>query len=257
MSQAALSLISSKAKIGNNVVIGNYCVIEDNVTIGDDCILENNVTIKANTKIGTNNHLFPGVVLGAEPQDLSQRNVASQLIIGDHNVFRENVTVHRGSNKQNLQTTIGSHGYFMVNAHIGHDCQVADHVIITNNASLGGHVTVDHHAIIGANCAIHQYCHVGAYAMLSYAAMVNKDILPYVMVVGNKPRVVGLNKIGLQRNGFTDSQIKQLLRAYKIIFRQGNTAVEAITQLTPMVDECQPIQSLIDGLQQSNRGIIR
>ena len=243
------AIISEQANIGQNVSIGAFTIIEENVSVGDGCQIANNVVIKKNTQLGKNNIVHTGAILGGEPQDYSQKDVDSELIIGDNNTFRAYVTINRGSSKQDRLTKVGSDNYFMINAHVGHDCVVGDHVTMVNGAVLGGHVTVDNYAIIGAFCAIHQFCQVGAYAMVTHAAMVIKDVLPFLMVSENKPKVVGLNKVGLRRNGFTRDDIQGLMRAYKVIFASGMLTNEVLTELEAMVVECAPVQKFIDGLR--------
>ena len=251
------ALISDQAKIGKDVSIGAFSIIEDNVVIGDGCTIANNVVIKENTILGCNNTIHTGVVLGGPPQDYSQANVVSQLIIGDNNTLREYVTINRGSSKQDRLTKIGSNNFFMANSHVGHDCFVGDHVTLVNSAVLAGHVTVDNFTIIGAFCGIHQFCHVGAYCMISIGALVTKDVLPFLMLAGNKPRVVGLNKIGLMRNGFSKEELTKLKNAYKLIFKSKLTHDKALPELEKLVSECKPIQLFIDGLKNATRGIIR
>jgi UDP-N-acetylglucosamine acyltransferase len=239
------ALISDQAKIGSNVSIGAFSIIEDNVVIGDGCTIANNVVIKANTRLGCNNTIHTGVVLGGAPQDYSQANVVSQLIIGDNNTLREYVTINRGSSKQDKLTKIGSNNFFMANSHVGHDCIVGDHVTLVNSAVLAGHVTVDSFTIIGAYC------------MISIGALVTKDVLPFLMVTGKKPKVIGLNKVGLMRNGFSKEEIIKLRSAYKLIFKSKFTRDEAIDELEKIVAECKPAQLFIEGLKSTTRGIVR
>jgi UDP-N-acetylglucosamine acyltransferase len=251
------AIISSNANIGTNVQIGAYSIIEDNVTVGDNCIIASNVLLKANTRIGKNNKLSSGVIIGETPQDVSQQGVVSAVEIGDDNVIREYVTIHRGSSKQDRLTKIGNNNFFMVYSHVGHDAVIGNKVILTNGAAIGGHAVINDYAIIGAFCTIHQFCQVGAYTMMSRGAMVNKDVLPYLMIAENKPKVFGLNKRGLQRNGFSRDDIRVLSDAYKIIFRENLTTEQAIEQLKLLVGQSTAVQGFINGLEHSTRGIVR
>lgn len=251
------AIIDPSAKIANDVVVGPYCVIGPNVEIGSGSELKSHVVVTRNTKIGKNNTFHQFGSIGSDNQDLLKDDKPTYLEIGDNNVFHECVTINRGSIKVNCLTKIGNHNFIMAYAHVGHDSVTGDYVILTNGATLAGHVDVHEHAIIGAYCAIHQYCTVGAYAMVSLGAMVNKDVLPYLMVSGNKPRVAGLNIVGLTRKGFSKQDIQVLQKAYKIIFRQGNTTADAIELLQPLVSESKSVQRFIEGLKASDRGIVR
>ena len=253
----SLSQISATAKIADDVEIGPFTVIGDNVEIGAGTVIKSHVVICANTKIGENNHIYSGAVLGEAPQLYALELEQACLVIGDNNIIRENVTIHCGSSKQDGVTKIGSNNFFMCNSHIGHDCIVEDNVLLVNNAALGGHVVVHSHAIIGAHCGVHQFCKIGSYAMLSHGAMVNKDVLPYLMVMYNQAKVVGLNKVGLRRNGFSDKDLAVLKKAYKMVFRNNQNTAQAIEQLEPLLNESSHVQAFIDGLQSSTRGIAR
>lgn len=251
------AIINPSAKLGSNVSIGPFCVIESDVHLGNNCRLESNVVIKANSIIGNDNHFFTGVVIGEAPQDISQTNVKSHVQIGSGNTFREYVTIHRGTDKQDHITIIGDHNFLMVNAHVGHDAVVGSHCILTNACAIGGHAVIGDRVIIGAFCAIHQFCQVGSFTMLSRGAQVNKDILPYLMIAENKPKVFGLNKVGLSRNGFSRDDIKILMQAFKLIFKSELTMQQALTALQPLAEQNNKVQAFITGLERAKRGIVR
>jgi len=251
------AIIDPSAKIADDVDIGPYSVIGPNVEIGEGTWIGANVVVFKNTKLGKNNKIYQFASIGTDPQDISFGNEESYLIVGDNNVFHPCVTINRGTAKQELETKIGNNNFFMAYAHVAHDCSIGNHTVFANNATLAGHIRVDDYVTIGAFCAVHQFCNVGVYSYISRGAMVVKDVLPFLMVSGNEPKAYGLNTIGLQRNGFSGETIKQLQRAYKLIFRQALSMNEAIEQLKDLVEECSAIEHFIQGLERATRGIVR
>lgn len=251
------AIIDPSAIIADDVNIGAYTIIGPNVEIGSGSTIGPHVVITCNTKIGQNNKIYQFASIGGDNQDLVEDEKPTFLEIGDNNVIHEFVSINRGSSKEKCITKIGNHNLMMAYAHVGHDSCTGDHVMLANAATLAGHVKIHDYAIIGAFCAVHQFCTIGAYSMISLGAMVNKDVLPYLMVAGNKPKVSGLNKVGLSRNGFSTQEIKILQKAYKIIFRQGNTVAAALILLEPLVAQCQAVQQMADMLSTSKRGVIR
>jgi UDP-N-acetylglucosamine acyltransferase len=215
-----LAVVSPHAEIGTNVRIGPFCVVEAGVVLGDGCQLASRVTVKSGTVIGRDNIIMEGTVLGGMPQHIHMPECPGTTTIGDGNVFRENCTVHRALAAGN-ETRIGNRCLLMVNAHVAHDCKVADCVILTNSVMLGGHVTVGEKACMGGGSAAHQYCRIGRLAMVGGMARVIRDVPPFAMLDGDTAMVVGLNKIGLRRAGFTADEMLQLKQAYRVIYRSG------------------------------------
>lgn len=251
------SIIDPTAIIADDVTIGAFTIIGPNVEIASGCRIGPNVVILCNTKIGKNNKIYQFASIGGDNQDLVEDSKPTYLEIGDNNVIHEFVSINRGSTKEHCVTKIGNHNLIMAYSHVGHDSCTGDHVMLANGATLAGHVTIHNNAIIGAFCAVHQFCTIGAYSMVTLGAMVNKDVLPYLMVAGNKTKVSGLNKVGLRRNGFDAKQMKYLETAFKIIFRLGNTKGEALSLLQPLVNDCPAVQRFIDMLAASKRGVVR
>lgn len=214
------AVVSSHAKIGTDVEIGPFCIVEPNVEIGSGCRLESNVTVKSGTILGENNHLHSGIVIGGPPQHTSATGPFGNVVIGNNNVFRENVTIHRAM-KESSATIIGNECFFMVNAHVAHDCIVGNNVVLVNNVMLAGHVQVGNRANLGGAAAVHQFCRVGSMAMIGGQAHVIQDVPPFVTVDGLTSRIVGLNQIGLRRNGKTTEEIKTLKTVYRLVFRSG------------------------------------
>jgi UDP-N-acetylglucosamine acyltransferase len=225
-----LAVVSPHAELGTNVRIGPFCVVEAGVVLGDGCHLASRVTIKSGTVIGRDNLILEGTVIGGMPQHIHMPEHPGVTVIGDGNVFRENATVHRALNA-GKETRIGNHCLFMVNAHVAHDCTVADHVVLTNGTMLGGHVSVGERAYMGGASAVHQFCRIGRLAMIGGMARVVQDVPPFVMLDGVSAMVVGLNKVGLRRAGFTTTDLSELKSAYRIIYRSGYTWQEMLGSL--------------------------
>lgn len=225
------AFISSDAKIGKNVSIGPFCVIEGDAQIGDDCRLLSHAVVKAGTTLGPGNVVHERVVLGGDPQHLLARPPFGRVVIGAGNVFRECVTVHKAM-KADQTTVIGDGNFLMINVHIAHDCVIGNHNIIANNTMFGGHITLGHHAYVSAAVAIHQFCRIGDYAMVGGQAHVNKDVPPYVTLDGLTSRVVGLNVIGMKRKGFTSHELAELKAAYRVIYRSGLRWSEVLAVLS-------------------------
>ncbi|MDR1384535.1 MAG: acyl-ACP--UDP-N-acetylglucosamine O-acyltransferase [Planctomycetaceae bacterium] len=213
-----LSSISSKSKIGHDVSVGPFCVIEKGVEIGDGTVLEARVSIKEGTIVGENNHFCEGAVIGGLPQHVAVPEECGALIIGSENMFRENVTIHRALKESNA-TIIGDNNLLMVNSHVAHDCRLGDNIVMANNVMIAGHVTIGNKANISGAVGVHQFCRIGEYAMVGGQSHIAQDVPPFVTVDGLTSNIVGLNMIGLRRGGFAAEDVKQLKEAYHIIFR--------------------------------------
>lgn len=230
-----LALVHPEAVIGQDVEIGPFTIIERDVTIGDGCRIAGRVSIKSGTTLGKQNVIAEGAVVGGRPQHLNAGAEVGRLIIGDGNHLRENVTIHVGLTAKDA-TTIGNQCLLMVNVHVAHDCHIGNNVIMANNVMLAGHVTVGNRAYISGAVGVHQFCRIGAFAMVGGQAHVSQDVPPYVTVDGQSSLIVGLNKVGLKRAGFTDVDMKQLKEAYRVIYRSGarwNDVVAAIKSQFP------------------------
>ncbi len=231
------AVVSPQAQVSSDVSIGPFCIVESDVKIGAGCVLEGRVIIKSGTTLGENNRIFDGAVLGGLPQHVRIPDHPGTVEIGSHNTIREFVTVHRAL-KADAPTVIGDSNLLMVGAHIAHDCRLGSNIIFANNAMLGGHVTVDDRAYISGAVAVHQFCRIGSYAMVGGHARVVQDVPPFVTIDGLSGCVVGLNLIGLRRNGFTSEQIVQLKNAYRLIYRTGLKWSDAVQRLrTDFSDE--------------------
>lgn len=252
------AIIHRTAEIAKDVIIGPYTVIGKNVKIKTGCKISNNVVIGDNAIIGKNNRIFQFSSVGEEPIDRSFHGEFSQLTLGNNNIIREFATIHSGTAKENGITKIGNNNLIMNYVHIGHDCKIENHVTLVNSAGLAGHVKIDDHATIGVYCGIHQFCYVGSYSFIAHRASISKDVPPYLMVVSSPvTSPCGINVEGLKRAGFSTKKIKNLRKAYKIIYRQGLRLIEAIEKLKTMQKETPEIKKFISLLENSKRGIIR
>jgi UDP-N-acetylglucosamine acyltransferase len=213
------AIIHPQAKLGTNARIGAYAVIDADVELGADCIVGPHVYLTGVTKIGAGNKFHAGSVIGDAPQDLKYQNEPTRLNIGDNNVFREHVTVHR-SNKLTEATVIGSHNLLMAGAHVAHNCVVGSHVILANGALLGGHATVQDRAFISGNCLVHQFTRVGTLAIMQGGSAVSKDLPPFTIARGDNG-ICGLNTVGLRRAGFSAAERLELKKLYHLLFRNG------------------------------------
>jgi UDP-N-acetylglucosamine acyltransferase len=215
-----LAAVSPYAVLGANVKIGPFSVVESGVEIGDNTQLASRVVVRTGTTLGRDNIVCEGSVLGGMPQHLHMPEFPGRVVIGDGNVIRENTTVHLAMDSEKV-TRIGNGCLLMVGAHVAHDCTVGNNVILTNNSLLGGHVTVDDRAYVSGGVAVHQFCRIGRLAMVGGLARVTRDVPPYVMIDGGTTMVVGLNRVGLRRAGYTSQQLIDLKAAYRVVYRSG------------------------------------
>jgi UDP-N-acetylglucosamine acyltransferase len=251
------AVISGEAKIGKNVTIGPFCVIQGDVLIGDNCVLHSHVVIKGKTRIGSGNIFFQFTSIGEDCQDKKYAGEETELVIGDNNIFRESVTVHRGTIQDKGITKVGSDNLFMVNVHIAHDCIVGNEVIFANNVTLAGHVSVHDNAILGGLVAIHQFCRIGEHAFVGGGGIILRDVPPFVMVSGTKHIPQGINSEGLKRRGYASSSIMAVKRAYKALYREGNTLEEAMAKIASESEGNTELDTFLAFLADSQRGIIR
>ena len=251
-----MAQIHPSAVIGDNVIladdvhVGAYCVLDGHVRIGSGTRLLSHVCVSGHTTIGAHCTIYPFASLGHAPQDLKYNGEASQLIIGDHVVIREHVTMNPGTQTGVMITRVGSHCLFMVGSHVAHDCQVGDHVILANNATLAGHVDVGSHAIIGGLAAIHQFVRIGAHAIVGGMSGVEHDVIPYGSVMGERANLAGLNLVGLKRRGFDREVIHALRHAYKMLFEgQEGTLAQRSEQMNAMYGSISQVQDILTFMQ--------
>lgn len=251
------AIVHPSAKLADNVQVGAFCLIGADVEIGAGTILESHVVIKGPTTIGENNHFFQFGSIGEDCQDKKYAGERTRLEIGNNNVFRESVTIHRGTTQDNQVTIIGSDNLLMAYVHVAHDCIVGDNNILANNATLAGHVHVGDYVILGGMTAVHQFCKIGSHCFSGGGTVVLRDIPPYVMVGGIENTPHGINSEGLRRRGFDKDVIMQIKRAYKVLYRSGKRAEEAVAVLHEMSIKTPEIKILAEFVANSQRGIVR
>ncbi|MFT6101623.1 MAG: UDP-N-acetylglucosamine acyltransferase [Granulosicoccus sp.] len=251
------AIVDPSAIIADSVSIGAFSIIGADVVIGEGSIVEPHVIIKGPTVIGANNHIYQFSTVGEATPDLKYQGEATRLVIGDNNVIREGVTIHRGTVQDRSETTIGNHNLLMAYVHVGHDSVIGDHCILVNNTALAGHVHVGDWAILGGYTLVHQYCHIGAHCFTGMGCAIGKDVPAFVIVSGSPAEAKTINAEGLLRRDFSKEQIKILQKAFKLVYKKGLTTQEALVELELLLEHCQPIQLFIDSLTSSTRGIVR
>ncbi|HIE4217661.1 TPA: acyl-ACP--UDP-N-acetylglucosamine O-acyltransferase [Proteus mirabilis] len=256
------SIIEEGAVIGANVCIGPFCVIGSHVEIGEGTDIKSHVVINGHTRIGRDNQIYQFASIGEVNQDLKYRGEPTQVIIGDRNLIRESVTIHRGTTQGGNITKIGNDNLLMINTHVAHDCIIGDRCIIANNGTLGGHVTLGDYVIIGGMSAVHQFCQIGSHVMVGGCSGVAQDVPPFVIAQGNHATPYGLNIEGLKRRGFAKEDLHAIRNAYKILYRNGKTLEEAREEIAQLAadNNNQYVKIFSDFLEnsaKSNRGIIR
>ena len=252
------AIVDQKAEIGENVDIGPYSVIEKRVSLGEGTKIGPHVVVREGTQIGKRCQIYQFSSIGEAPQALAYRGEPTLLQVGDHNIIREYVTLHRGSVKGGGKTVLGNENFIMAYSHIAHDCQIGNQVVMANGATLAGHILIEDYAIIGGLSAIHQFCRVGTHAFISGLTGVSLDIPPYMLSSGNRAKLFGLNSVGLKRANFSEETLKALKMVYRTIFRSGLTLEKAIKKVgEDDVSHIPEVQHLLQFIQHSKRGICR
>lgn len=224
------AIIEPGADMHASVSVGPYSIIESGAMLGAGCVVESCVRIYGQARLGRNNRICHGVTLGTQPQDLGYSpDRAKPLTIGDDNQFREGVNVSHGI-KHAAGTRIGSRNLFMAYSHVGHDCSVGDDNIFANTATLAGHVELAHHVFVSGQVAVHQFCRIGAYVMIGGVSGVSQDVPPYLIANGQRARLIGLNAVGLKRNGFDQARRAHIKAVYKRVLRSGSPLAEALAR---------------------------
>jgi len=249
--------IDPSAEIGEGTTVGPWTLIGPNVKIGANCTIESHVVIKGPTTIGDGNHIYQFSTVGDDTPDLKYDGEPTRLEVGDNNVIREGVTIHRGTVQDKSLTKIGDGNLLMAYVHVGHDCIVGNNVILINNASLAGHVIVDDWAIISGYSLIHQFCKVGAHSYTGMASHVIKDIPAYMKVYGQPGEVRTINKEGLRRREFNSETIVSINRAFKLLYRRKLKLDEALAEIREMAKAEPALDLLLESIEGSERGIIR
>ena len=251
------SIIDPSAKIADDVEIGPFCLVGADVEIGSGTRIESHVILKGPMKIGERNHIFQFSTLGDGSPDKKYKNEPTTLVIGNENIIREGVTIHRGTVQDRGETLIGDRNLIMAYSHIAHDCVLGNDIVLTNQAALAGSVHVGDGAILGGYAIVHQFCSLGSYSFCAMGSAVNKDIPAYVKVRGNPAKPFGINVTGIKRLGYSKDSIEALRSAYRSIYRKKLTVDEAIEELKELRKEHQEVDLFLNSIEKSTRGISR
>lgn len=252
--------IDSRAEIDHDVEIGPFCVIGPHVRIGRGTRLENGVTVMGHVTIGQDNHFYPGVVIGGEPQDLSYRGSETQVVIGDHNTLREGVTINRATEKEDGVTSLGNHNFLMACSHVAHDCRLGSHIVIANGVLLGGHVHIHDHASLSGGVAVHHYATIGSYSFVAGLSRVLHDVPPFMLVDGHPTRPRCINVVALKRKNFSPEAVNCLAEAHRLLYRakvgldHAREILRGNDQLVPQVNE---LLSFVQNQQEGQHGRAR
>ncbi len=252
------AVVSPRARLGRGVRVGAYAVVGNDVELGDACVLHPHAVVNGPARLGRENVFHPFCSVGGDPQDMKYGGERTELAVGDGNIFREFVTVNRGTAQGGGVTRLGSHNLFMAYVHIAHDCQIGNHTIFANGATLAGHVTVEDHATVGAFCPVHQYCRIGRYSYVGASTVITQDVPPFSKVVAQREtRCYGVNTIGLERQGFDKERIRTIEQAYRVLLRSKLNTTQALEQLRTTLNGSADVEELIHFIETAERGLTK
>jgi UDP-N-acetylglucosamine acyltransferase len=258
MSIHPTAVVDPGAKIPGSCAIGPYCIVGPNVELGENCELVSHVVLEGPTRLGNNNKIYPFSAVGIGPQDLSYRDEPTRLEIGDRNMIREYVTIHRGTVKGGQLTKIGSDCLIMAYAHVAHDCFIADHVIMANAATLAGHVTVEEWAVVGALCPVHQFVRVGAHSYIGGGTTITQDVLPFSKTSAvREVHAYGANAVGLERRGFSKERVRAIQLAFRTLIASKLNTTQAIERIRSKGEVTEDVEMLLKFIESSERGILK
>lgn len=252
------AVISPNAKICPGVEIGAFATVGSEVELGEGCLVHSHAVIVGPSKFGARNVFHPFCVIGGDPQDYTYHGDRTQLVAGDGNIFREHVTISRGTKKGGGVTRIGNDNFFLSYSHVGHDCQIGSGTLFVNGATLAGHVTVQDFVTIGAFSPVHQFCHLGKYAYIGACTVITQDVLPFSLIVTEREtKCFGANTIGLERKGFSTERIQTLQRAFKLLLRSRKNTTQALAEMRKTMADSPDVQDLMAFLEKAERGIVK
>jgi len=252
------AIVDASAKIPASCRIGPFCIVHAGVELGEECELVSHVVLGGPSRFGSHNKIYPFAALGMDPQDITYGGEPTRLEVGDHNVIREYVTITRGTLKGGGVTRVGSHTLIMAYTHIGHDSAIGDHAMLVNAATLAGHVTVEEWAVVGALCPVHQYVRIGAHSYIGGGTTITQDVLPYSMTSAERDtHAYMLNKVGLERRGFSRERIAALHHAFKVLLASKLNTSQAVTRLRSEGANGDDVEALLRFIESSQRGVIK
>ncbi|HJP60392.1 MAG TPA: acyl-ACP--UDP-N-acetylglucosamine O-acyltransferase [Gemmatimonadaceae bacterium] len=249
------AIISPDAEIGSDVEVGPFAIVGENCVVGDGCVISPRATLERNVKLGSKVRVGIGTILGGLPQDLKFAGEETTVEIGDGTVIREYTTVNRGT-AQSFKTSVGKNCLLMSYVHLGHDCHIGNNVILSNVVQLAGHVTIEDRAIVSGLSAVHQFVRIGSQSFIGGCSRVSKDIPPFLKAVGNPVRLYGLNTVGLQRGGMDEATIRELKRAYRLLFRSDLNVSQAMERVQNELEPLPEVLELVRFLEASERGVV-
>ena len=251
------AIVSPRAEIGKDCQIGAFCVVGDEVALGDNVRLDSHVVVDGKTSIGDETHVFPFVSIGLAPQDLKYAGEPTETRIGKRNQIREFVTIHRGTEGGGGITRIGDGNLLMAQAHVAHDCQLGNEIIMANAATLAGHVEIADRANVGAYSGVHQFCRIGYEAFVGGYSVVVKDAMPFAVIQGNHAKCYGLNRVGMRRRGYSKETIEKLNHAFHLLLSSKLNTTQAVEKIREEIDDCKEVDLLIDFIETSKRGVVK
>jgi UDP-N-acetylglucosamine acyltransferase len=252
------AIVAASAKIGEGVQIGAYVVVGEEVELGEGCVLHAHAVVQGPSKFGKDNVFHAFSVIGGDPQDYTYGGERTELVAGDANIFREYVTVSRGTQKGGGKTSLGSGNFFLAYSHVGHDCVIGSNTLFVNGATLAGHVTVEDFATIGAFCPVHQFCRIGRYAYIGASTVITQDVPPFSKIVTEREtKSFGINTIGLERKGFSAERLQALKRAYRLLLRSKMNTTQALAEMRKTLPDSADVQELIRFVESAERGIVK
>ena len=251
------AIVSKKAEIGADCYIGAFCIVADEVKLGDRVRLDSHVVVEGKTSIGDETHIFPFVSIGLAPQDLKYSGEPTAVKIGKRNHIREFVTIHRGTEGGGGLTRIGDDNLLMAQAHVAHDCQLGNEIIMANAATLAGHVEIANRANIGAYSGVHQFCRIGREAFIGGYSVIVKDALPFAVSQGNHAKCYGLNRVGMRRRGYDKETMEKLHHAYHLLLNAKLNTTQAVERIKSEIGDCEEVRYLLDFIENSKRGVVK
>jgi UDP-N-acetylglucosamine acyltransferase len=250
--------VAAGAKLGNGVRVGAYAVVGEEVELGEGCAVHAHAVVQGPSRFGKNNIFHAFCVIGGDPQDYTFSGERAELAAGDGNIFREYVTISRGTQKGGGKTCLGSDNFFLAYSHVGHDCRVGSHTLFVNGATLAGHVTVEDFATIGAFCPVHQFCRIGRYAYVGASTVITQDVPPFSRVVTEREtKSFGINTIGLERKGFSPERLEALTRAYRLLLRSKLNTSQAVAEIKRTLGGSADVEELVQFIESAERGIVK
>jgi UDP-N-acetylglucosamine acyltransferase len=251
-------MVSPEAKLGADVRIGAYAVVGAGVELGDDCELHEHAVVRGPAKFGRGNIFHPFCVIGGDPQDYTFHGEHVELSVGDENIFREYVTISRGTTKGGGITRIGDKNFFLAYSHVGHDCKIGSNTLFVNGATLAGHVTVQDFVTLGAFSPVHQFCRLGRYAYIGASTVITQDVPPFSLIVTEREtRCFGPNTIGLERKGFSAERIKALQTAFRVLTRSKKNTTQALEEMRASMAGSEDVKELVEFVEKAERGIVK